>query len=231
MPGREPGEARSWRLALTLSAVAGSVDLICYFSLFHIFTAHMSGNTVSAVAALETGKLGEAVLHALPIPCFVAGVVLGVVIETWEEQAGRTPRLAVTLMMEAAALATFALLAGTLPQKPGAITPVLAVTLALPVIAMGIQNAALGRAGGQNVRTTFITGMLADLAKATTKAVLGREPWQPVAVSASIWVLYLGGAAAGGGLELRLGANAIVLPIAALVLTTFVDGKYATTGR
>lgn len=221
----DAGDARRWRVALTLTAVAGSVDLICYFVLFHIFTAHMSGNTVSAAAALETGNLKDALLHALPIPVFLCGVVLGVVLESWEERAGSAPRLGPTLVIEVAALATFVILADVVPQTPDRITLVLAVTLALPVMTMGLQNTTLRRVGGDTIRTTFITGMLTEFAKAAARALLCRGPWQPATISGSIWVAYLLGAAAGGSLELRWGANAAALPMVMLLLTAVTDGR------
>jgi uncharacterized membrane protein YoaK (UPF0700 family) len=206
-------------LALVLAAVAGAVDLICYFSLFHIFTAHMSGNTVTAAAGVETGHWNEAAFHALPIPCFIAGVGLGTVIGTLERRRGAAARFAPTLFLEACALAGFAMLARSLPaHSPAQLTPLLAMTLALPVMAMGLQNATLRRVGGKGVRTTFISGMLTDFAESATAALMRTGPIQPALVSGGIWFAYLAGAAFGGWLRLGFGAVAILAPAVTLVL-------------
>ncbi len=84
----------------------------------------MSGNTVTAAADIETRRWSEAVIHALPSPCFVAGVALGTRIGAcWTRRAVREG-FAPTLALEACALAGFALLARTLPAStPAHLTP------------------------------------------------------------------------------------------------------------
>jgi len=175
----------------------------------------MSGNTVTAAAGFETRNLHEAIVHALPIPFFVLGVVAGVVISTLDQRAGIDPRFAPTLILEALALGAFVLLAHGMQGKSGGY---FALTLAMPVVAMGLQNATFHRVGGQTVRTTFITGMLTDFAEHLTKAAMRTGPLAPALLAGSIWLTYLVGAAAGGILQLHIGETSMLLPIAILLV-------------
>src|SRR5262245_36033619 len=60
------------RLPPLLSVVAGMVDLIGFFTLGNIFTAHITGNLVlAAAAAVRGGPLHLAQLLAIPVFMFV----------------------------------------------------------------------------------------------------------------------------------------------------------------
>ena len=186
----------------------------------------MSGNTVVTAAYVETRKWNEAILHALPIPCFVFGVVLGVVIDESKARLGPSAGFAPILALEAALLVVFAILGARLtPASAHPVSVLFAFALAMPVIAMGLQNATLRRIGGKSVRTTFITGMLTDFAEYATKAVLGTGPLRSALISGSMWLAYLIGAAVGGLLDLRIGTVSILLPAAMLVVLAIVEAK------
>jgi uncharacterized membrane protein YoaK (UPF0700 family) len=129
-------------------------------------------------------------------------------------------------LLEALALVAFLLLARRLHADSGGY---FVVTLAMPVLAMGLQNATLRRIGSQGVRTTFITGMLTDFAEHLTKAMLRTGPLEPALLTGSIWLLYLVGAAAGGLLQLHVGVAAMLLPVA--VLLTIAATEFATKPR
>src|SRR5260370_20138766 len=61
------------RLPPLLSVIAGMVDLTGFFTLGHIFTAHVTGNlVVAAAAAVHGGPLNMA--QALAIPVFMLAV-------------------------------------------------------------------------------------------------------------------------------------------------------------
>jgi uncharacterized membrane protein YoaK (UPF0700 family) len=205
---------------------AGCVDLICYFTLVHIFTAHMSGNTVVTAAYIETGKWNDAILHALPIPCFALGVVVGVIIDEARPRVRRRTGFAPVLALEAILLVIFAILAFRLTSESARPVSVLfGFALAMPVTAMGLQNATLRRIGSKSVRTTFVTGMLTDFAEYMTKAVLKTGPLRSALISGSMWLAYLIGAAAGGLLDLRIGSVSILLPAAILVVLAIAEAK------
>jgi uncharacterized membrane protein YoaK (UPF0700 family) len=63
------------RLPPLLSVIAGMVDLIGFFTLGHIFTAHVTGNlVVVAAAAVGAGPFHFA--QALAIPVFMLALAL-----------------------------------------------------------------------------------------------------------------------------------------------------------
>ncbi|HVA33334.1 MAG TPA: YoaK family protein, partial [Candidatus Baltobacteraceae bacterium] len=64
-----------WWVALTLAAIAGGVDGIGYLLLAHIFTSHMSGNTVAMTMYVASRKWSEAWRHIAPIVIFFLGIV------------------------------------------------------------------------------------------------------------------------------------------------------------
>ncbi|MGH7716709.1 MAG: YoaK family protein, partial [Vulcanimicrobiaceae bacterium] len=167
-----------------------------------------------------------AIVHALPIPFFILGVAVGVVVGTLEERAGLDVRFGPTLVLEALVLGAFVLLARGMHEKSGAY---FALTVAMPVLAMGLQNATLRRIGSQGVRTTFITGMLTDFAEHLTKALLRTGPIEPALLTGSIWLVYLAGAAAGGFLHLRIGVVSTLLPIAVLLI--IAAAEFLTSSR
>src|SRR2546421_9335812 len=56
------------RLPLLLSMIAGMVDSTGFFTLGHIFTAHVTGNIVlAAVVAVDGGSFHGAQLLAIPV--------------------------------------------------------------------------------------------------------------------------------------------------------------------
>ena len=67
---------KAW-LALLLAGVAGAVDAVGYLLLLHLFTAHMSGNSVAMGLSIGQTQWQTALLRAIPIPLFVFGVALG----------------------------------------------------------------------------------------------------------------------------------------------------------
>lgn len=79
-----PVGEKAW-LALT----AGCVDAVGYMVLWQVFTAHMSGNSVSAVVHAGAGKLAVAFHRAFPIPFFVLGVFVGAALSEAPARGGR----------------------------------------------------------------------------------------------------------------------------------------------
>src|SRR3984893_13042337 len=79
------------RLPPLLSVIAGMVDLTGFFTLGHIFTAHITGNVVVAAAAVaQGGPLNVA--QALAIPVFMLAVAAVWLIAQASDPRG--PRLA-----------------------------------------------------------------------------------------------------------------------------------------
>ncbi|MDQ2798914.1 MAG: DUF1275 family protein [Armatimonadota bacterium] len=63
------------RLGLLLAWVAGGVDATGFLTLAHLFTAHMSGNSVALAVSAAQGHWMEAARRAFPIPLFVVGAL------------------------------------------------------------------------------------------------------------------------------------------------------------
>jgi uncharacterized membrane protein YoaK (UPF0700 family) len=146
------------------------------------------------------------------------------------------------LTLECALLAVFSVFGGSL-LAGGQISPSLGwrfyLAVALPSLALGLQNATLRRVGGHTVRTTFVTGMLTDLAEAAVayvfwardrlagpglgvRAVLWLsfkdESLHRFALYSSIWLVYVIGAVAGTTADLRGSLHALALPVGVLLL-------------
>lgn len=196
--------------------------------LYHVFTAHMSGNTVNAAASAEQQDWVKAAIHALPIPLFVIGVMLGVLIGSITGRLRWRNEYAPTLWLEAAVLVGFVILSPHVKESHARVDGIFVATLAMSTIAMGLQNATLRRVSGKNVRTTFITGMLTDFAEHAMKALLREGSVEPAMIAGSIWVAYLIGAGAGGVLFLNAGSIAMLLPAGLLAILAITERLIAT---
>jgi uncharacterized membrane protein YoaK (UPF0700 family) len=223
-------------MAGVLAFAAGCVDASGYLTLFHLFTAHMSGNSAALGAYLGQGDWRAALHRAFPIPVFILGVALGAAIVETGVRRGYRSSFSLALACEAALLGAFALFGGRL--FPPATAPPVAWEFyglaALLPLAMGVQNATLRRVGGQRIRTTYVTGMLTDLAETAVEAlyasrrpgaggVPGESSWCRVGLLAAIWGAFIAGAVAGGLAVLYWRQWALLLPLALLAGAIGVD--------
>jgi uncharacterized membrane protein YoaK (UPF0700 family) len=233
-------------LAFVLAWVGGVVDAIGFLTLNRLFTAHMSGNSAAFGAYLGQGGWAEAARRATPIPLFVLGVALGdAVIEIARRRGIRATR-SVALTLEAVLLIAFRVYAGGhLDHGEIAAGAAWRFTLLVGLLAvpMGLQTAALQRVGGGTVQTTFITGMLTNLAKevvtylfwlsdrhrarrAGTAAATARHPSRARALlMAGIWAGFVVGATTGGVAVGRWGLNAVVAPLLVLGAVIVRDAR------
>jgi uncharacterized membrane protein YoaK (UPF0700 family) len=238
---REHGVWEQAWLASLLAFTGGFVDAIGYLVLFHLFTAHMSGNSAAAGLSFGAGDWAEAWHRLFPIPVFLLGVVLGATLSELLARRGVRSAFSVALGLEAALLILFLGL-GLLIFREGGLDRQESwsfyLLAALPALAMGAQNATLRRVGQTGVRTTFVTGMLADSAEEIVKFGfwlhdhwVGREAnpgdrvragwfWQPslhrAALWLGLWIVYVFGAISGAWLIFHWGLLALVLPIGCL---------------
>lgn len=227
-------------MAVLLAWVAGIVDAIGYLTLFRLFTAHMSGNSVEMGLRLGQGEWGEALRRAVPIPLFVCGVALGAALSEAAARRGVRSTFALVLGLEAALLLAFMLYASGL-LRGGSIPTTADWTYYLPVallvVAMGLQTATLQRVGGRTVRTTYVTGMLTNLAQESVAYLFWRHDHrhgqagaesknaslQRVALLAAIWCTYALGAILGGFAELHWALRSLLFPLCALVAVIVLD--------
>jgi uncharacterized membrane protein YoaK (UPF0700 family) len=236
---------KAW-LAVLLAAVAGSVDAVGFLTLAHLFTAHMSGNTVGMGAYLGQHQWGEAFRRGFPVPLFVLGVVCGAgITETAVRRGARSP-LAPAFCVEALLLVAFMFFGGGLAlggDAPGG--PEFYALAALLAFAMGLQSATLRRVGHRTIRTTYVTGMLTNFGEQfvaclfwlgagrrgrrspsvlkSFRSTSPRESLVRMLLYGGVWVGYVCGAVVAGLAESRWGARSLLLPLGGLLLVVALD--------
>jgi uncharacterized membrane protein YoaK (UPF0700 family) len=210
-------------LAYVLAAVAGAADAVGYITLFHLFTAHMTGNTVGMVASAGAGPWREAIRRAFPIPVFVLGVVAGGMLTRFAAARMRA-RYYVPLAIEAVALALFGAIGPhvALGRDEAHATLGYFALAALPALAMGVQAATLRRIGDHSVRTTFVTGMLTLLGEQLVGWLMEPTPARRRSAGARarfaalIWIAYALGGLSAAVAAAKVGFAAVVIPIAGI---------------
>ena len=223
---------------LLLAWVAGFVDAVGFLALYHLFTAHMSGNSVWFGASFGLAEWRPALHHLFPIPLFVAGVAAGTVaLELARRRRLRAP-FAPALLVEVGLLAVYMLIGSAYVVEGSVQTPAVwafYLLAALPAVAMGLQNATLSHIAGQTLHTTYVTGVLQSLAedgvrylfwmRERSRAVGCRQALRgssahpalrAAAAAALLWLAYIAGAVSGGFAKHRWELHALALPIAVL---------------
>jgi len=220
------------RYVALLAGIGGFVDAAGFLVILGLFTAHMSGNSTGLGVALATGQWDEALRRGFVIPAFVLSTLAGVAWIEWRSgtsgsREARSRAIAGVLGAEVILLAVFMITAALsrrpiqLSTDPGAFF--LSATAA--TLAMGLQNAALRRFLTTAVHTTFVTGMLTELAVAlvqwrlhlrrnqTGEALRSRRAaW----IAGTVWSAYLLGAFGGAWLVFHHGIWTLLFPMLAL---------------
>lgn len=141
-----------WIGGVSLSAVAGLVNGVCYLGLSHQVVSHMTGPTSLLGVSLATGDWTVARFVWGVLIAFSAGAVLsGLIIQDSTLRLGR--RYGVVLVMESVLIITS--------------VPLFEVSSSwgvwLAAMACGLQNAMATTYSGAVLRTTHLTGMFTDL--------------------------------------------------------------------
>ena len=87
-------------IALLMTWSAGFIDIVGYLSLFGLYTAHMSGNTIAMARHIVQHKWWGFARGGWPIATFVFGLVLGSFIYTAEKRRNVRPRFPATVALE-----------------------------------------------------------------------------------------------------------------------------------
>jgi uncharacterized membrane protein YoaK (UPF0700 family) len=240
--------AEVWKqvvMALLLAWTAGSVDAIGFLVLLHIYTSNMSGNSITVGIALGARDTARALLHFLPIPLFVLGVVCGTLLLSWLHGRKIRSPFALVLTLESLFLLAFLVIfTYVIPLDWLSLSHIgiFAFGMTLLTMAMGLQTATLHHVSNQKVRTTFVTGILTDFGYLIAKYLLwwfeqvrARGFWSSmrgsmqqtsfryVLLLGSIWCFYVFGAFCGGYAESHLLLLALLFPLGVIVVVIGID--------
>lgn len=207
------------REGLVLSCVAGAVDGIGYV-LLHVFTAHITGNTVHLGTEVGRLDLGAAARPAFAIAAFVVGVGAGAFAREASAQRGIPERIAVFALC--GSLLTLFLVLGQAMAGPVPTAGRFYALAAPAALAMGCQNAVMPKVGGRRVRT-YITGTMTEFAEAVVAAARaprgrGTAEAERAADLCAVWLAYLAGGIVSGAAGTRWGVVAALFPIAGLAI-------------
>ena len=149
-----------WRLPPLLSVIAGMVDLTGFFTLGHVFTAHVTGNLVVAAAdAVHGGPFHLA--QALAIPVFM-GALAGVWLIAQASHRRRLGLVSPLLLVQFLLLAAVLVLS-VIARPSSAPEGIMAgIAIMIAVSAMACQYALLRLAMPRVVSTAVMTGNLTN---------------------------------------------------------------------
>ena len=244
-PGNPRTRAKSL-VALLLTFAAGIIDIVGYITVYHLFVAHMTGNTVHLGNKIAVGDWSEAAKAGSTIFAFIIGSVAGrAVIEAGARRRERTIA-SVILFAEAVLVLVFVWLRGdVLAQAVPQAMPIATICglLALLAAAMGLQTATLTRIGPLTIHTTFVTGMLNKFAQAISEWIfwvydewhqgarildLGHRSKRHAALRnatfmSAIWFSYMAGSVIGTWMNSRWTIRAMYLPVLLMAVAAAID--------
>jgi uncharacterized membrane protein YoaK (UPF0700 family) len=226
-------------VALALTWIAGFVDVVGYIVLYRVFVANMTGNTIALGRGLVEGDWGLFLRRGFAIPMFVLGLIVSRLSLSLAGEKSAPRAAGVLFGVEVLLLVTFMVI-GSQEMSHGRIRSEAGWTyyllVALPSMAMGLQNATLTHFGPLTVRTTHVTGTLADWADELVQYLVwlkahagsvGRfahavrvsrtqVSFRATCFLASVWLSYCAGAALGAFLELQWQLLSLVIPLTLL---------------
>lgn len=210
--------------AYLLASVGGCVDAIGLLALGGLFVSHMSGNTAALGELFGQGHWTQGWPHLFAVPVFLVGLFIGYLFVV---ESPTYARCAWILTVEAVLLSVFwvsLLVAGDQPVN----TLGYFLMATPPLLAMGMQNATLRQIGRSIFASTYITGVLDQLAKFSADYV--RHRGRPGArgrlrdafSAAGVWLCYAVGAMLGGAGMLFFRSFILAMPIAILVVLAVI---------
>ena len=240
-----PKEREQGWAALLLAWTAAFSDAIGFLVLAQLGVSFMTGNSMAMGVALGQQDWPVVLQRGLPILAFFLGSLLGYLVYTLVRRRGMRSPFAVIFSLEAVCLLAF-LLVSSHALQGGVIPPthsgIFSLSVVLLTLAMGLQTSTLRRAGGQGVRTTFMTGILSDWAQNLTqflswwqqqsaerprresvRASMQQTSFRHLLLLGGVWGSYIFGAICGSALELRMALSSLIFPVFVLVVLIIVD--------
>ncbi|HZI68309.1 MAG: YoaK family protein [Ginsengibacter sp.] len=147
-------------MLVLLACVAGSVDVMSYYRLGHVFTANMTGNTILLGLAIGQGKVASSLHSLAALAGFFAGSITGALFiyntkKTW------TFFISLSTFIEALIIFVLALIWFEQPVITN--ETVLYVSIILSAIAMGIQSVTVRHLNIPGIVTTYLTGTITSI--------------------------------------------------------------------
>lgn len=224
------------------------MDAIGFLVLFHMFVAHMSGNSAALGAYVGQGNWNLAFHHFFPIPVFVIGIAAGRILNETGIRGGLKSTYSLVLGIEAFLLFLF-MLFGMRSTSDGYIETVTArkfyLLASLPLLSMGLQNATIRRIGGYTLHTTYVTGVLNSFAEEGVRFLywfrdhtkgrsIGRiskvlrvsirqDSFRYSFLSGCMWSTYICGAIMGSLAKYWWNLGSLLLPVGALIFLIIFD--------
>lgn len=233
---------------MVLTWASGFVDAACSIALLHVLVANMSGNSIAIGLGASRGEWSDAWRRTLALPTFFLGLLVSRALvhaakrADFERIGAALFALVAALLIAFAAIGQPALVHGAIPVHP---VWRYCLLVALPAVAMGIQNATLTHFGPLTVRTTHVTGTLSVMAdrvsehlvwmRARTRGrgvrrllrVLAVTPRRASAREGAllglVWTAYVIGGIAGAFAQRAFGVASVALPVIAYVVLALVD--------
>jgi uncharacterized membrane protein YoaK (UPF0700 family) len=204
-----------WWGAAGRALVSGYVDSYTLLN-FGVYASFMSGNTTTAGLQAGLAKPGLAGHNLLPIPFFVLGIFIGVLLVLANPNKG-FPRH--SFLVAAVLTVCIAAIYFGWPRW---------LSIMMLSTAMGIMNTSITHVGGQAVNLGFVTGDLSNVAQRLAMGIR-RDPvpqmqgdwdnhWWRAALLAGIWVAFLFGAVLGAALASRFTTSALLVPVLMLLI-------------
>lgn len=238
------------QLAVALAFVGGYVDAVGFVALAHVFTGHVTGNTVLLAIDVAEGTWTGMLQRMLAIVMFLAGMVLGAVLHAQIVRRGFRSRFAPAFALEAVLLTPLMLGDGAFTHGATQIPRsgwTLYALLALAATALGLQNGTLRKVSGSTAHTTYISGAVTTVTESLLERWLGRRDRKPdrsatpadaetavnadapgratLVLLAGITVSFAAGALAGVVLYVSRGLASLAVPFVLLLVLAVVDAR------
>ncbi|MEO8854283.1 MAG: YoaK family protein [Ginsengibacter sp.] len=147
-------------MLVLMASVAGSIDVMSYFKLGHVFTANMTGNTILLGLSVGQGNIASALHQLTALAGFFSGAFLGAYI-VQNSRKGWSHYITISIAIETFIIMILVFTWFTGPDIQN--NYVLFTSIALSSIAMGIQSATIRHLNIPGVVTTFMTGTITSI--------------------------------------------------------------------
>jgi len=183
-------------LALAITWVAGFVDAVGYLLLSHIYTANMSGNSVSVGLHAALLNWSEVAREGWPVLMFVAGLVFCALIHETGKRAGIVATSSITFALEAALLAAF--------------------------IPLSLAHLHGGQVQTQSASLFYLIVALRRI-RIALRLSPRQKSAQALALMTGSWIAFVAGAASGAVLNSKWHSECLLPPVCLLLILAVLD--------